>query len=62
MEKTDKLRQSIIAKAFSGEFVETEAEIARREDRDYEMAEVLLEKIEQIKERKGKQNNSVSFF
>ena len=27
-EKTEKLRQSILAKAFSGELVETEAEIA----------------------------------
>jgi type I restriction enzyme, S subunit len=33
-EKTEKLRQSILAKAFSGELVETEAEIARREGRD----------------------------
>jgi type I restriction enzyme S subunit len=44
-EKTEKLRQSILAKAFSGELVETEAEIARREGRDYETAEVLIEKI-----------------
>ena len=50
-EKTEKLRQSILAKAFSGEFVETEAEIARREGRDYETAEVL---IERIKEERGK--------
>ncbi len=51
-EKTEKLRQSILAKAFSGELVETEAEIARREGRDYETAEVLLERI---KEKKGKE-------
>lgn len=44
-EKTEKLRQSILAKAFSGELVETEAGIARRESRDYESAEVLLEII-----------------
>jgi len=50
-EKTEKLRQSILAKAFSGQLVETEAEIARREGRDYETAEVLLEKI---KAEKGK--------
>lgn len=43
--KTEKLRQSILEKAFSGQLVETEAEIARREGRDYETAEVLLEKI-----------------
>jgi type I restriction enzyme S subunit len=30
-EKTEKLRQSILAKAFSGELVEIEAEIARKE-------------------------------
>lgn len=40
--KAEKLRQSILAKAFSGELVETEAELARREGRDYESAEVLL--------------------
>ncbi len=50
-EKTEKLRQSILAKAFSGELVETEAEIARREGRGYETAEVL---IERIKEERGK--------
>lgn len=50
-EKTEKLRQSILSKAFSGELVEIEAEIARREGRDYEKAEVL---IERIKEENGK--------
>ena len=44
--KNEKLKQSILAKAFSGQLVETEAEIARREGRDYEMAEILLERIE----------------
>ena len=44
-EKTEKLRQSILAKAFSGELVETEAESARKEGRDYETAEVLLKRI-----------------
>jgi type I restriction enzyme S subunit len=34
--------QSILAKAFSGELVETEVEIARKEGRGYETAEVLL--------------------
>jgi type I restriction enzyme S subunit len=52
--KTEKLRQSILAKAFSGELVETEAEIARREGRGYETAEVLLETI---KAEKGKKEN-----
>ncbi|MGB9939525.1 restriction endonuclease subunit S [Methanosarcina sp.] len=53
-EKTEKLRQSILEKAFSGELVETEAEIARREGRDYETAEVLLEKIKKEKKKSGK--------
>ncbi|MBP1908443.1 restriction endonuclease subunit S [Methanolobus bombayensis] len=44
-EKSDQLRQSILAKAFSGELVPTEAELARLEGRDYESAEVLLERI-----------------
>ncbi|MDN5309794.1 MAG: type restriction enzyme subunit [Methanolobus sp.] len=44
-EKTERLRQSILAKAFSGELVPTEAELARQEGRDYESAEVLLERI-----------------
>ena len=60
-EKTEKLRQSILAKAFSGELVETEAEIARREGRDYESAEVLLERIK--KERRvEKPNKSCATF
>lgn len=41
-EKTEKLRQSILAKAFSGELVPTEAEIARREGRDYESLKLCL--------------------
>ncbi|AFV22475.1 Type I restriction enzyme StySPI specificity protein [Methanolobus psychrophilus R15] len=44
-EKTERLRQSILAKAFSGELVPTEAEIARQEDREYESAGELLERI-----------------
>jgi type I restriction enzyme, S subunit len=41
----DKLPQSILAKAFRGELVPTEAELARREGRDYERASALLERI-----------------
>jgi hypothetical protein len=41
-------------KAFSGELVETDAEIARREGRDYESAEVLLERIKKEKGKNGK--------
>lgn len=43
----DKLTQSILARAFRGELVTTEAELARREERDYEPASVLLERIRQ---------------
>ncbi|OEU43016.1 hypothetical protein BGV40_06535 [Methanosarcina sp. Ant1] len=53
-EKTEKLRQSILAKAFSGELVPTEAEIAKREGRDYETAEVLLERIKEERRKSGK--------
>ncbi|AAM05997.1 hypothetical protein [Methanosarcina acetivorans] len=68
-EKTEKLRQSILAKAFSRELVETEAEIARREGRDYETAEVLLERIKEERRKGGKKRqfswlflNPISFL
>jgi type I restriction enzyme S subunit len=40
--RADKLTQAILAKAFRGELVPTEAELARKEGRDYEPASVLL--------------------
>ena len=43
--RADKITQSILAKAFRGELVPTEAELARREGREYELASVLLERI-----------------
>ena len=43
--RADKLAKSILGKAFRGELVPTEAELARREGRDYELASVLLERI-----------------
>lgn len=43
--RTDKLTQSILNRAFRGQLVPTEAELARREGRDYETAEQLLERI-----------------
>jgi type I restriction enzyme S subunit len=51
---SDKLAQSILAKAFRGELVATEAELARREGREYEPASVLLERIkkERVSEAK----------
>jgi type I restriction enzyme S subunit len=46
----DKLTQSILAKAFRAELVPTEAELARREGREYEPASVLLERIRKERE------------
>ena len=43
--RAEKLTQAVLAKAFRGELVPTEAEIARREGRKYEPASVLLERI-----------------
>ncbi len=44
-ERADRLTQAILAKAFRGELVPTEAELARREGRSYEPANMLLERI-----------------
>lgn len=46
----NKLTQSTLAKAFRGELVPTEAELARREGREYEPASVLLERIKKERE------------
>lgn len=43
--RVEKMTRAILAKAFRGELVPTEAELARREGRDYEPASVLLERI-----------------
>jgi hypothetical protein len=53
--KTEKLRQSILAKTFTRQLVPTEAELARIEGRNYEAAEVLLERIKAEKEKRGKE-------
>jgi type I restriction enzyme S subunit len=53
--RANKLTQSILAKAFRGELVPTEAELARREGRDYEPASVLLDRIrERLNHSAGK--------
>jgi type I restriction enzyme S subunit len=44
-QQVDRLPQSILAKAFRGELVPTEAELAEREGRPYESAEQLLDRI-----------------
>ena len=43
--RVEKIAQAILAKAFRGELVPTEAELARQEGRDYEPAAVLLERV-----------------
>jgi type I restriction enzyme S subunit len=48
--RADKLTQSILAKAFRGELVPTEAELARQESRDYESASALVERIRSDRE------------
>ncbi len=52
MLRAEKLTQAILAKAFRGELVPTEAELARREGRDYEPASILLGRLSQAR-RKG---------
>lgn len=58
--KTETMRQSILAQAFSGRLVPTEAELARREGRAYEPASVLLERIRSGERAKkaGKESQS----
>jgi type I restriction enzyme S subunit len=51
--RADKLTQAILAKAFQGELVPTEAELARRERRPYESASELLSRIKAERESKG---------
>ncbi|HNW79885.1 MAG TPA: restriction endonuclease subunit S [Methanoregulaceae archaeon] len=48
-ERADRLTQAILAKAFRGELVPIEAELARKEGRDYEPASVLLERVKKDK-------------
>lgn len=48
--QVDKLTPSLFAKAFSGELVPTEAELARQEHRDYEPVSVLLERLQHERE------------
>lgn len=50
--RADKLTQAILAKAFRGELVPTEAELARREGRSYESASELLARIKSQRDAK----------
>jgi type I restriction enzyme, S subunit len=43
--RMDLVKRSVLAKAFTGELVPTEAELARRDARNYEPATALLERI-----------------
>jgi type I restriction enzyme S subunit len=58
--RADRLTPSILAKAFRGELVPTEADLARQEGRDYEPASVLLERICSIRENKKGQSRDRS--
>jgi type I restriction enzyme S subunit len=49
--RADRLTQAVLAKAFRGELVPTEAELARREGRTYEPASALLERIKSERAR-----------
>ncbi|MHC1629370.1 MAG: hypothetical protein ACXQTG_00215 [Methanoculleaceae archaeon] len=44
-ERADRLTHAILTKAFRGGLVPTEADLAREEEREYEPASVLLERI-----------------
>jgi type I restriction enzyme, S subunit len=56
--RAEKLTQAILAKAFRGELVPTEAELARREGRSYEPAFDLLARIKE--EYKGEEKRGIS--
>jgi type I restriction enzyme S subunit len=51
--RADKLPQAILSKAFSGELVPTEAELARTEGRTYETAEAMLKRVHDEAASKG---------
>ncbi|QDT81997.1 Type-1 restriction enzyme EcoKI specificity protein [Gimesia maris] len=50
--KAQRLVQSVLANAFEGKLVETEADLARRESQEYETAQALLERISKESEMK----------
>jgi type I restriction enzyme S subunit len=52
------LTQAILAKAFRGELVVTEAELAAAEGRQFESAEMLVERI--CRDREGKEKSAVT--
>lgn len=52
--RAERLPQSILSKAFRGELVSTEAELARAEGRSYESAEDLLKRVREASETVAK--------
>lgn len=49
--RAERLPQAILARAFRGELVPTEAELAAKEGRDYEPASALLERIQEARKQ-----------
>jgi hypothetical protein len=63
--RAERLPQSILARAFRGELVPTEAELAAKEGRDYEPASVLLERIAEERKqhtptKRGRRGNNMT--
>lgn len=56
--RAEKLTQAILAKAFRGELLPTEAELARREGRSYEPASALLERIRAERQTSASNNKA----
>ena len=54
--RADKLTQAVLAKAFRGELVPTEAELARREGRAYERASALLGRLRATRQAESKRS------
>ena len=51
MVRADRLPATILARAFKGELVATEAELAAKEGRDFEPASVLLERMQELRKQ-----------
>jgi type I restriction enzyme S subunit len=57
--EVEKLTQSILARAFAGKLVPTEAELAETEGRGYETAAELLDRIKRADSNKSKENTNL---
>jgi hypothetical protein len=55
----EKLTPAVLGKAFRGELVPTEAELARREGREFESGSELLARIRSERERHGKEEEVI---